>query len=32
MLRATLGDIELEYETVGSGEHVVLIHHGAGAD
>lgn len=32
MHRAVLGDIELEYETVGSGEHVVLIHHGAGAD
>jgi pimeloyl-ACP methyl ester carboxylesterase len=32
MLRARLGDIELEYETAGSGEHVVLIHHGAGSD
>ena len=32
MHRAALGDIELEYETVGSGEYVVLIHHGAGAD
>jgi pimeloyl-ACP methyl ester carboxylesterase len=32
MHRAALGDIELEYETVGCGEHVVLIHHGAGAD
>jgi pimeloyl-ACP methyl ester carboxylesterase len=32
MHRAALGDIELEYETVGSGEHVLLIHHGAGAD
>src|SRR5262245_26474895 len=32
MHRAPLGAIELEYETVGSGEHVVLIHHGAGPD
>lgn len=32
MHRAALGDIELEYDTVGHGEHVVLIHHGAGAD
>lgn len=32
MLRATLGNLELEYEMVGAGEHVVLIHHGAGAD
>jgi pimeloyl-ACP methyl ester carboxylesterase len=30
--RAVLGDVELEYESVGSGEPVVLIHHGAGAD
>src|SRR5262245_16641757 len=32
MRTASLTDIELEYETRGSGEHVVLIHHGAGAD
>lgn len=32
MHRAALPDVELEYETQGSGEHVVLIHHGAGAD
>ena len=32
MLRATLQDMELEYELRGHGEHVVLIHHGAGAD
>lgn len=32
MHRAALGPIELEYETVGAGEHVVLVHHGAGAD
>ena len=32
MRRATLADIELEYETVGTGEPVVLVHHGAGAD
>lgn len=32
MHRAALGDVDLAYETVGSGEHVVLIHHGAGAD
>ena len=31
MLRAALPDVELEYELVGSGEHVVLVHHGAGA-
>jgi pimeloyl-ACP methyl ester carboxylesterase len=32
MHRAVLGDIELEYDRIGSGEHVVLIHHGAGPD
>jgi pimeloyl-ACP methyl ester carboxylesterase len=32
MLRAALPEIELEYELSGSGEHVVMIHHGAGAD
>lgn len=32
MHRAALADIELEYEMRGTGEHVVLIHHGAGAD
>jgi pimeloyl-ACP methyl ester carboxylesterase len=30
--RAALEDVELEYELRGSGEPVVLIHHGAGAD
>ena len=32
MRRATLPGVELEYEMRGSGEHVVLIHHGIGAD
>lgn len=32
MQRAALADFELEYEMRGTGEHVVLIHHGAGAD
>jgi pimeloyl-ACP methyl ester carboxylesterase len=32
MYRAPLADIELEYETRGTGEHVLFIHHGAGAD
>ena len=30
MDKASLGDVELEYETRGSGEAVVLVHHGAG--
>ena len=30
MHRAVLADIELEYEITGTGEHVVLIHHGVG--
>ena len=32
MHRAAFGGIELEYEVRGAGEHVVLVHHGAGAD
>ena len=32
MDRAAFGGIELEYEVRGAGEHVVLVHHGAGAD
>ena len=32
MNRAAFGGIELEYEVRGAGEHVVLVHHGAGAD
>lgn len=32
MQRVALGPIELEYEIVGAGENVVLVHHGAGAD
>jgi pimeloyl-ACP methyl ester carboxylesterase len=32
MRRAAFAGIELEYETRGAGEHVVLVHHGAGAD
>jgi 3-oxoadipate enol-lactonase len=32
MDRAAFGGIELEYEMRGAGEHVVLVHHGAGAD
>jgi pimeloyl-ACP methyl ester carboxylesterase len=32
MERAAFAGIEIEYETYGAGEHVVLIHHGAGAD
>jgi pimeloyl-ACP methyl ester carboxylesterase len=32
MDRAVLGGVELEYEVRGSGEPVVLVHHGAGAD
>jgi pimeloyl-ACP methyl ester carboxylesterase len=32
MNRASLDDVELEYEIRGSGEPVVLVHHGAGAD
>jgi pimeloyl-ACP methyl ester carboxylesterase len=30
--RAALDDVELEYEIVGAGEPVVLVHHGAGTD
>jgi pimeloyl-ACP methyl ester carboxylesterase len=32
MARATLGDVELEYERRGHGDHVVFVHHGAGTD
>ena len=32
MQRVALGPIELEYEIVGAGDDVVLVHHGAGAD
>ena len=32
MVLAALPDIELEYELAGNGEHIVLVHHGAGAD
>jgi hypothetical protein len=32
MLRAALGDVVLAYELRGSGDSVVLIHHGAGVD
>jgi pimeloyl-ACP methyl ester carboxylesterase len=32
MDRAGFAGIEIEYETRGAGEHVVLIHHGAGVD
>ena len=32
MRRAAVAGIELEYEIRGAGEHVVLVHHGAGAD
>jgi pimeloyl-ACP methyl ester carboxylesterase len=32
MKLATLGSVELEYDIVGSGEPVVFVHHGAGAD
>src|SRR5262245_16377083 len=32
MLRATLPEFELAYDSQGSGEPVVLVHHGAGAD
>jgi hypothetical protein len=31
MDRATLANIELEYETRGSGECIVFVHHGAGS-
>jgi pimeloyl-ACP methyl ester carboxylesterase len=32
MKRAAVDGLELEYEIHGSGEHVVFVHHGAGAD
>ena len=32
MKRAALDGVELEYEIRGSGEPIVLVHHGAGAD
>ena len=32
MNRAASAGVELEYETRGSGDTVVLVHHGAGAD
>ena len=32
MDRAAFDGIELEYDVRGAGEHVVLVHHGAGAD
>jgi 3-oxoadipate enol-lactonase len=32
MQRVAFDGIEIEYETIGTGEHVVLVHHGAGAD
>ena len=32
MKRAALDSVELEYEIRGSGEPIVLVHHGAGAD
>ena len=32
MDRAALNGVELEYESRGAGEPVVLVHHGAGAD
>ena len=32
MKRAAIDGVELEYETLGVGEPIVLVHHGAGAD
>jgi pimeloyl-ACP methyl ester carboxylesterase len=32
MRRAAFAGMALEYETRGAGEHIVLVHHGAGAD
>jgi pimeloyl-ACP methyl ester carboxylesterase len=32
MRRAAFAGIEIEYETHGAGEHVVFVHHGAGAN
>jgi pimeloyl-ACP methyl ester carboxylesterase len=32
LARVAVADGEIEYETRGAGEHVVFVHHGAGAD
>ena len=32
MRRAFFAGVEIEYDTTGDGEHVVFVHHGAGAD